>query len=88
MINGELEEIIKKTLNYVAYLIIIVDRCGKQNMERHRDNIHAEKINKKEENDGNTATEDEELGVEEVTKLDIATDYYNRLIIELSQQSK
>ena len=64
-------------------------RCGKQNMERHRDNIHADKTktNKEEELEEEKhqipETEKDEV---KVTDLDIVTDYYNRLIIELSLQ--
>ena len=58
-------------------------------MERHRDNIHADKTktNKEEELEEEKhqipETEKEEV---KVTDLDIVTDYYNRLIIELSLQ--
>ena len=63
-------------------------------MERHRDNIHAGqmKISEKEKEEGR---EEEEVKKHqlprtekevEVSDLDIVTDYYNRLIIELSLQ--
>ena len=63
-------------------------------MERHRDNIHAGqmKISEKEKEEGREEEEVEKHqipGAEkevEVTDLDIVTDYYNRLIIELSLQ--
>ena len=53
-------------------------------MRRHKDNIHADQMGiggKMEDND----EEHQQVG-EEVTDLDIVTDYYNRLIIDLSQQ--
>ena len=63
-------------------------------MERHRDNIHAGqmKISEKEKEEEREEKEVEKHqlpGAEkevEVTDLDIVTDYYNRLIIELSLQ--
>ena len=62
-------------------------------MERHRDNIHAcqMKIREKEkEEEREEEVEKHQIpGAEkevEVTDLDIVTDYYNRLIIELSLQ--
>ena len=59
-------------------------------MRRHRDNIHADQLcikGKIEEN----VEEHQQIKkqvAEEVTDLDIVTDYYNRLIIELSQQKE
>ena len=60
-------------------------------MRRHRDNIHADQMGirgKMEENvvEHQQIKEQVEKVAEEVTDLDIVTDYYNRLIIELSQQ--
>ena len=62
-------------------------------MERHRDNIHAGqmKISEKEkEEEREEEVEKHQIpGAEkevEVSDLDIVTDYYNRLIIELSLQ--
>lgn len=58
-------------------------------MERHRENIHADKTKTKKEEELEEVkhqipvTEEEEV---KVTDLDIVTDYYNRLIIELSLQ--
>ena len=60
-------------------------------MERHRENIHADKTKTKkeeeleEEKDQIPVAEKKEEDVK-VTDLDIVTDYYNRLIIELSLQ--
>ena len=60
-------------------------------MRRHRDNIHADQMGiggKMEENvvEHQQIKEQVEKVAEEVTDLDIVTDYYNRLIIELSLQ--
>ena len=64
-------------------------------MERHRDNIHAGqmKISEKEKEEEREEEEEDEKHPlpraekeVEVTDLDIVTDYYNRLIIELSLQ--
>ena len=57
-------------------------------MRRHKDNIHADQMaigGKMEDNDEEHQQVKEQVG-EEVTDLDIVTDYYNRLIIDLSQQ--
>ena len=59
-------------------------------MERHRENIHADKTKTKKEEE--LEEEKHQIPVTEkeeevrVTDLDIVTDYYNRLIIELSLQ--
>ena len=59
-------------------------------MERHRENIHADKTKTKKEEE--LEKEKHQIPVTEkeeevkVTDLDIVTDYYNRIIIELSLQ--
>ena len=60
-------------------------------MRRHKDNIHADQMGvggKMEDNDEEHQQVKEQMEQleEEVTDLDIVTDYYNRLIIDLSQQ--
>ena len=60
-------------------------------MRRHKDNIHADQMGiggKMEDNDEDHQQVKEQMEQleEEVTDLDIVTDYYNRLIIDLSQQ--
>ena len=62
-------------------------------MRRHKDNIHADQMGiggKMEDNDEEHQQVKEQMEQleEEVTDLDIVTDYYNRLIIDLSQQIK
>ena len=57
-------------------------------MRRHKDNIHADQMGiggKMEDNDEEHQQVKEQME-KEVTDLDIVTDYYNRLIIDLSQQ--
>ena len=57
-------------------------------MRRHKDNIHADQMGvggKMEDNDEEHQQAKEQVG-EKVTDLDIVTDYYNRLIIDISQQ--
>ena len=61
-------------------------------MERHRENIHADKTKTKKEEELEEEKKHQIPVVEKkeeevkVTDLDIVTDYYNRLIIELSLQ--
>ena len=59
-------------------------------MRRHRDNIHADQlcIERKIEENVEEHQQIKKQVAEEVTDLDIVTDYYNRLIIELSQQKE
>ena len=68
-------------------------RCGKQNMERHKLNIHSKTtpksdvISMKYDDENVTDEEDEtETVIETVTDLDIATDFYNRILLGLHVQ--
>ena len=52
-------------------------RCGQSNMERHRRNVHGLPTNK------TGVVEQPEEQIEEVTELDIVTDFYNKIILKL-----
>ena len=52
-------------------------RCGQSNMERHRRNVHGLLTNK------TGMMEQTEQQTEELTELDIATDFYNKIILKL-----
>ena len=57
-------------------------RCGKSNMERHKANLHSGKIDDKEDE---TDEEDQDDDcVQTVTDLDIATDFYNRILLGIN----
>ena len=53
-------------------------RCGQSNMERHRRNVHGLPTNK-------TGVMEQPAGeqTEELTELDIVTDFYNKIILKL-----
>ena len=68
-------------------------RCGKQNMERHKLNIHSKTTPKSDVismnyADENVTDEEDESAtvIETVTDLDIATDFYNRILLGLHVQ--
>ena len=65
-------------------------RCGKSNMERHKNNLHSEgrgdkKTSVVEDPDDTDEEDNDLLDNEEVTDLDVATDYYNRILLGLVQ---
>ena len=69
-------------------------RCGKQNMERHKLNLHPKTspkpeavVRKIDDHDDETDEEDDSVTVmESVSDLDIATDFYNRILLGLAVQ--
>ena len=60
-------------------------RCGKSNMERHKANLHPENVGKDDNSGDETDEEDQDDDcVQPVTDLDIATDFYNRILLGIN----